>query len=102
MSIVILTFMIGVALVVFGWLIWRKERIQLIRDRHYRNVEDKAAYCGAMGKTIVAMGGLILISGIMSLLAFIPPWVSTMIFYIGIIGSVAAILVIQFRYNGGI
>ncbi len=102
MSIIILTFIIGLALVIFGWLIGYKGKIELIRGHHYRNVEDKKAYCRAMGRTVAAMGGLIVLSGILALLPVIPPWLSTLIFYVGIIGSVAAILFIQFRYNGGI
>lgn len=102
MSLIILTFLIGLALMAFGYLIWKKGKIELIREHHYRNVKDKTVYSKVMGQTVTAMGGLIVLSGIIGLIPAIPAWLSSLIFYVGIIGSVAAILIIQFRYNGGI
>lgn len=102
MTIVILTFVLGLVLMATGWMLWRQNKIQVIRERHHRNVKDKEGYCRVMGKTLMAMGGLIILSGIMGLIPGLPLWLGTLIFYAGIVASVIAILVIQFRYNGGI
>ena len=49
---------VGVLLAVLGLLIWRKQKIALLHDYHYRNVrkKDVPAYTRLIGLGLVVMG----------------------------------------------
>lgn len=58
MFILILISLIGLAFLVIGWLLWKKQRILLIHSYHYNHVlaADKPAYTTRMGKACLVMG----------------------------------------------
>lgn len=95
-------FVIGVILVGMGLLIWKKQKIELIHTYHYKNVKDIKGYTAVMGKTIASMGGVIIISGLLALIPQLPAWVSTAVLYLGIGGSVVALVIVQQKFNGSI
>lgn len=99
-SFIVITFILGIIIGACGVLLWKKERIEMLKPRLHRNVTDVQGYTAAFGKTLLFMGTLLVVSGIMALLSFIPPWLSSLIFYAGIIASIAMLLVVQHKYNG--
>ena len=53
-----------------GFLLWKKGKINIIHDYHYKKVkeEDKKAYTSIMGKAMIVIGIGIAISGIIGML----------------------------------
>lgn len=49
---------IGIILVVLGYLLWRKERISILHEYHYDKVaeEDKKAFCMISGMGTASIG----------------------------------------------
>ncbi|BCN31477.1 DUF3784 domain-containing protein [Anaeromicropila herbilytica] len=93
---------LGILIIIIGWLIWVKERINLIHDYHHTKVseEDKKPYTTLMGKGTCLMGFGIFLSGIIDYVS-----VSEYGFYafgIGFIGGIIIMLIAQFKYNGGL
>lgn len=64
----ILMSLIGLAFLVIGWLLWKKQRITLIHGYHYTHVReaDKPAYTARMGKACLVMGLGCLLCGFIS------------------------------------
>ena len=91
---------VGILLVVLGLVIWKKQKIGLIHEYHYKNVkpEDVPAYTRQIGIGLIVIGaGLcatgaacIFVQSAASLLALVPGFV------IGLIVLHKA----QMRYNG--
>ena len=57
---------VGILITVLGWLIWKKEKINLMHDYHVNKVsaENKQAFCKLSGTGLVVIGVGLLISGI--------------------------------------
>ena len=57
--------LVGGLLVAFGLLLWKKQKIELLHDYHYRNVrpEDKGPYTRLVGQGLLCMGAGILLTG---------------------------------------
>ena len=58
--------LVGIVLIVLGYLVWKKEKISLFHDYHYDkvSVEDKKAFCIISGIGVVIIGIGILITAI--------------------------------------
>ena len=59
----VITGLVGIALLIIGYLIRKKEKISLLHDYHYDKVsaEDKKSFCTLTGTGLAIMGlGLIL------------------------------------------
>lgn len=84
-----------------GYLIGRKQRLDLIHDYHHRNVhpEDVAAYCKEMGTAMAVIGGGIVLAGFASL--FFEDIVMLVLVFGGIALGLVFIHRAQTRYNGG-
>lgn len=96
---VIVDLAVGLFCVVFGLLIWRKQKVSLIHDYHYRNVkkEDIPAYTRLMGIGLILIGAGICITGLLNLLASSLWWIPMLA------GFVAGFIVTnkaQKKYNG--
>ena len=92
----------GVLFLYLGFLLWRKGKIELIHNYHYKKVkeEEKKAYTGIMGKALTVTGIGLVVSGIMGLFdcsvrSFIPAIAA---FVIGM----GMMLYGQIKYNRGI
>ena len=90
---------VGMLCIVLGLLIWKKERISLIHDYHYRNVrkEDIPSYCRLIGIGLTAVGAGICITGIFDLCGSAYWWIPMLI------GMIAGLIIMdraQKRYNG--
>ncbi len=75
----ILFALLGIVFSVLGWLIWKKQKMDLIISYHCDKVSEanKPAYCMLLGSGILIMGIGFLISGactvfIQSALVFVP------------------------------
>ena len=67
---VILVGLIGIACIIAGWLLWKKERITLLHDYHYENVapKDKKAFCTLCGIGMICLGaGMVLTAVILGI-----------------------------------
>lgn len=58
--------LVGIALLVIGYLIWKKEKITLLHDYHYEKVSegDKKAFCTISGIGIFVMGVGLLVNAV--------------------------------------
>lgn len=63
---VILMSIVAIALLVIGYLIWRREKISLLHDYHYDKIrdEDKTAFCTLSGLGVIAIGTGLLITAV--------------------------------------
>ena len=90
---------VGLACIILGLLIWKKEKISLLHDYHYQNVkkEDIPAYARLMGIGLIVIGAGICLTGVLNLFNS-PYW------WIPLAGGiVSGILVLnraQKKYNG--
>lgn len=85
-----------------GFLIWKKERINLIHDYHYTKVKekDKKAYTSIMGKAMIVIGIGMAISGVIGI--FIDSLKSTILFGITFLIGLCMMIFAQIKYNRGI
>ena len=60
---------VSILFLILGWLIWKKEKINLIHSYHYDKVAeaDKKAYTALMGKGVIIIGLGMLATGIIDL-----------------------------------
>ena len=58
---------VGIILVVVGYLIWKKERISLLHDYHYDKVSevDKSAFCRLSGMGIISISIGVIITAVL-------------------------------------
>lgn len=94
---------LGVAILffVFGWLLWKKQRIDLVNAWHTRNVkkEDVPAYTKLMGLSLIAIGAGCLVTGIVAcILEETLGWIALPV---GFVVGFALIWKAQKKYNGG-
>ena len=92
---------VGILCIVLGFLIWKKQKISLIHDYHYRNVkeEDVPSYTRQIGSGLIIIGSGILLTGMLDLLNSSLWWIPLIIgFSLGLIVIIKA----QKKYNGSI
>ncbi|MCU6762490.1 Domain of uncharacterised function (DUF3784) [uncultured Roseburia sp.] len=98
----IFLFLCGILFFYLGWQIWKKEKINLIHDYHYKKVKDidKKAYTGQIGKAMLVIGAGIILTGIVD---FITSSLYGWCFF-GICFSIGLVVMIhaQIKYNHGI
>lgn len=63
-----LLLIIGMIFIILGWLIWKKEKINLIHSYQYDKVaeSDEKAYTALMGKDAVIIGAGIILTGVIN------------------------------------
>ncbi len=93
---------VSLILFVFGWLIWKKDKINLIHSYHYKNVseKDKKAYSEKMGLALITLGSGLLLSALTDLViggSF--GWIFIIIFFIW---GFSQIIRAQKSYNKGL
>lgn len=84
---------------VLGFLLWKKQRISLIHDYHYKHVKksDVPAYTRLMGIALLLMGAGCFIAGI--ILPFAPEY-SCIPLVLGIVMGTLVMNKAQKTYNG--
>ena len=65
----IVTAAVGILLTVFGYLIWKKQKIALLHEYHYKNVkpEDVPAYTRLIGIGQIVIGAGLCLTGVLQL-----------------------------------
>ena len=91
--------LIGIVLVVLGYLLWKKERISLLHSYHYDKVseEDKKAFCAISGIGVITVGIGLLITGI-AIGITDSAW-SFIAFAIGFFVGISLLIYAGVRYN---
>ena len=90
---------VGLLLAAMGFLIWKKQKVSLLHDYHYKNVkeEDLPAYTKEMGLGLIVMGLGIILTGVLDLIESSFWWAAMAVgFVIGLIMIIHA----QKKYNG--
>ena len=90
---------VGGLLIVLGLLIWKKQKLSILHDYHYKNVkeEDVPAYTGQIGIGLSLIGAGICLTGVLDLLRSSFWWLPMLAgFVLGIIVMHKA----QKKYNG--
>lgn len=92
--------LIGAVLIWMGLLIWKKQRIELIHNYHYRDVkvEDYPAYTAAMGKQLTLLGSGLVVVGLFNYLLQ-TQW-GWLIFATVMVYILVQVWRIQRQYNG--
>ena len=90
---------VGALCIILGRIIWKKKKVSLLHDYHYKNVsnEDIPAYTRLIGIGLILIGAGICTTGVLNLFES-PLWWLPML-----IGFAAGILVMnkaQKKYNG--
>lgn len=59
---------VGILFFVFGWMLWKKQRIDLVNAWHTRNVkkEDVPAYTRLMSLSLIAIGAGCIVTGVVA------------------------------------
>lgn len=96
----IIYFAVGVLLVVLGLVMWKKQKINLLHDYHYKNVkaEDVPAYTRAMGIGQIVIGAGLCVTG--ALQFFVQGPASLAALAVGIVCGLIIFHKAQMRYNG--
>jgi hypothetical protein len=92
---------VGLLCIVFGFLLWKKQRISLVHDYHTGNVKetDVPAYTRRMGFGLLAMGAGCVLTGVVALGLEQPlGWIA---FPAGFLVGLVLICKAQKQYNGG-
>ena len=92
-------FAVGLLCVILGLLIWKKKKVSLIHDYHYKNVQetDIPAYARLIGIGLILIGGGICLTGLLNLIESALWWIPL------VVGFLAGLIVMnkaQKTYNG--
>lgn len=92
-------FAVGLLCVVLGLLIWKKEKVSLIHDYQYKNVQeaDIPAYARRIGIGLILIGGGICITGLLNLIESAFWWIPLAV---GLLAGLIVMHKAQKTYNG--
>ena len=92
---------VGAICIVLGILLWKKQRITILHDYHYKHVkkDDIPAYTRQMGIGLIIIDAGIIITGLLDLVYSDLWWIPLLTGFV--IGSVA-IYRTQKKYNGSV
>lgn len=95
----IIEFLVGILFLYLGFLIWKKEKITLLHDYHYKYVsdEDKPAFCALCGIGVICIGIGSFLSGL--LIAITESSWSFMAFATGFVIGISLLIYAGKRYN---
>ena len=92
---------VGILFFVFGRLLWKKQRIDLVNAWHTRHVkqEDVPAYTKLMGLSLIAIGAGCAVTGIVA--CILEETLGWLALPVGFVVGFALIRKAQKKYNGG-
>ena len=92
---------VGILFFVFGWLLWKKQRIDLVNAWHTRHVkkEDVPAYTRLMGFSLIAIGAGCIVTGVVA--CVFEENLGWLALPVGFVVGFALIRKAQKKYNGG-
>lgn len=90
---------VGITLMIMGYLIWKKERISLLHDYHYDKVseKDKKVFCTISGIGVFSIGIGLFLTGIA--INFIDSAWRFIFFGIGFFVGLAMLIYAGIKYN---
>ncbi|MBQ6419946.1 MAG: DUF3784 domain-containing protein [Clostridia bacterium] len=96
---VIIEFSVGLLCIVIGAILWKKQKVSLVHEYHYKNVkkDDIPAYTRLLGIGLILIGAGICITGVFNLFESSFWWIPMLV------GFIAGLLVMnkaQKKYNG--
>lgn len=90
---------VGVVFIILGYLVWKREKINVLHSYHYRNVSpaNKKVFCKMTGQGLILIGSGLLITGIVisktqSVYSFIA-------FAVGFISGITLLINAGSKYN---
>ncbi len=98
---VIIELAVGAICIVMGVLLWKKQKVSILHDYHYKHVkkDDIPAYTRQMGIGLIIIGLGIIITGLLNLASSFLWWIPLLA---GFILGFAVILMAQKKYNGSV
>ncbi len=91
---------VGLSCLVLGWLLWKKQKVSILHDYHYKHVreEDLPAYARGMGLGLGLLGAGICLAGFANLAN--RAGLSLALVGLGFAGGIAVMHRAQKKYNG--
>jgi len=90
---------VGVVFIILGYLVWKREKINILHSYHYRNVspDNKKVFCKMTGQGLMLIGCGLLITGLViskthSMYSFIA-------FAVGLIAGITLLINAGSKYN---
>ena len=90
---------VGVIFMILGYLVWKREKINILHSYHYRNVSpgNKKVFCKMTGQGLILIGSGLLITGIVifkthSMYGFVA-------FAVGLIAGITLLINAGSKYN---
>ena len=98
---VVIDLAVGVICIILGVLLWKRQKVSILHDYHYKNVkkEDLPAYTRLMGIGLIVIGAGIIITGLLNLIKSSLWWIPLLT---GFILGLAIIYMAQKKYNGSV
>lgn len=98
---VIIEFVVGALCIVPGILLWKKQKVSVLHDYHYKHVKeaDIPAYTRRMGIGMIIIGAGIITTGLLDL-AYSPLWWIPLL--TGFVIGLVLIITTQKKYNGSV
>ena len=92
---------VGAICIVLGVLLWKKQRVSILHDYHYKHVkkEDLPAYARQMGIGLIIIGAGIVVAGLLNLAASSLWWIPLAA---GFVLGIGVIYRAQKKYNGSV
>ena len=96
---IIIELAVGALCIVLGLLIWKKQKISLLHDYHYKNVskQDVPAYTRIIGIGLILIGAGICMTGILNMIESSLWWIPM---FVGILAGFIVMSRAQKKYNG--
>ncbi|MCR4643808.1 MAG: DUF3784 domain-containing protein [Oscillospiraceae bacterium] len=93
------TALIGLLCIVLGYLIWKKERIDLLHAYHIEKVspEDRKAFCALSGSGLLVIGSSLLLTAV--LLWITESALSFLLFAAGLAAGMILLIVAGMKYH---
>ena len=92
---------VGILLIAFGCVIWKKQKISLLHEYHYQNVreEDLPEYSRQIGTGLLVMGIGLMLTGILFIFLVLFWWLPMAA---GLITGILLLILAQKKFNGSL
>lgn len=90
---------VGVVFIILGYLLWKREKINILHSYHYRNVslDNKKVFCKMTGQGLILIGSGLLITGI--IISKTHSMYSFIAFAVGLIAGITLLINAGLKYN---
>ena len=97
----IIEFIVGAICIVMGVLLWKKQKVSILHDYHYKYVKetDIPAYTRQMGIGLIIIGAGIIITGLLNLACSSLWWISLLA---GFVVGLVVMFLAQKKYNSSV